>query len=63
MKVLFMSGYSADIISPQGVIAAGVHFLQKPVSMDSLTAKVRSLLDGPAHLGLESRPSRHSRRP
>lgn len=45
MKVLFMSGYSADIISRQGVIEAGVHFLQKPVSIDSLTAKVREVLD------------------
>ncbi len=45
MKVLFMSGYSADIISRQGVIEEGVNFLQKPVSTDSLNAKVREVLD------------------
>lgn len=48
MRVLFMSGYSADIISSQGIIDEGVHFLQKPVSFDSLTAKVRQLLDASA---------------
>jgi len=47
MKTLFVSGYSADIISRRGVIEAGVHFLQKPVSIASLTAKVREILDEP----------------
>jgi len=46
MKALFISGYSADIISRQGVIEEGVHFLQKPVSNASLTATVRFVLDG-----------------
>ena len=45
MKVIFMSGYTADIIAKQGVIEEGVHFLQKPLSFDLLTAKVREVLD------------------
>jgi PAS domain S-box-containing protein len=45
MKVLFMSGYSADIISSQGVIHKGIHLLSKPVSFETLTKAVRSILD------------------
>ena len=41
---LFMSGYSADVIAPHGVLDEGVHFLQKPFSMQDLTAKVREAL-------------------
>ena len=46
MKVLFSSGYTADIISSQFVIEGGIHFLQKPFSFEALTAKVRAVLDG-----------------
>ncbi len=45
-KVLFMSGYSPDLLSKGGKIEEGIHFLQKPVSFDMLTTKVRELLDG-----------------
>jgi CheY-like chemotaxis protein len=46
MKVLFLSGYTAEIISKQGVIEGEIHFLQKPFSFEALTAKVREVLDG-----------------
>ena len=45
MKVLFLSGYPADIISNKGVIEEGLNFLQKPVSMASLTKKIREILN------------------
>ncbi len=45
MKTLFLSGYTADIISGQGVIEDEIHFLQKPFSLEALTAKVREVLD------------------
>lgn len=45
IKVLFMSGYSAEIISKDGTLEEGIHFLQKPVSIDALAKKVRELLD------------------
>ena len=45
MKVIFMSGYTADIITREGVIDAGVHFLQKPISLEALTTKVRAVLN------------------
>jgi len=46
MKVLFMSGYSAEIISHHGIVEEGVYFLEKPFSLLSLTNKVREVLDG-----------------
>ncbi len=45
VRRLFMSGYTADIIAHQGVLDEGVHFIQKPFSMKSLTAKVKAALD------------------
>ena len=45
LKVLFMSGYTANIIVHQGVLDQGVHFIQKPFSVDDLAAKVRAVLD------------------
>jgi CheY-like chemotaxis protein len=44
LKQLYMSGYTADIIARQGVIESGVHFIQKPFSMDALALKVREAL-------------------
>ena len=46
LKVLFMSGYTASIIVNQGVLDQGVHFIQKPFSIEDLAAKVREVLDG-----------------
>lgn len=46
MKRLFMSGYTADIISSHGVLAEGVHFIQKPFQLKVLADKVREVLDG-----------------
>ena len=45
MKTLFMSSYSSDIISSQGVIEKGINFLQKPLSLEVLTSRVREILD------------------
>ncbi|HWR96806.1 MAG TPA: response regulator [Candidatus Methanoperedens sp.] len=45
IKVLFMSGYTADIIAHRGVIDEGVEFIQKPFSVASLAEKVRAVLD------------------
>jgi len=44
LKVLFMSGYTADVIAHHGMIDPGVHFIQKPFSMRDLAAKVRNVL-------------------
>lgn len=44
IKVLFMSGYTADVIARHGVLEEGVHFLQKPFTIKSLSGKVREVL-------------------
>ena len=45
IKCLFMSGYTADVIAHHGVLAPGVHFIQKPFSVQSLAAKVREAIE------------------
>lgn len=47
IRALFMSGYPADAIACHGVLEAGIHFIQKPFSVNDLTAKVREILDQP----------------
>jgi PAS domain S-box-containing protein len=45
LKCLFMSGYTADVISQRGVLVEGVSFIQKPFSIKGLVTKVREVLD------------------
>ena len=45
LKLLFMSGYTADIIAHNGVLDDDVDFIQKPFSRQDLAAKVREVLD------------------
>ncbi len=47
LKVLCMSGYAEDATVRHGVIDAGLPFLQKPITVEGLTKKVRAVLDGP----------------
>jgi CheY-like chemotaxis protein len=45
IKILFMSGYTADVIAHRGVLEEDVQFIQKPFSMKDLGVKVREVLD------------------
>jgi FixJ family two-component response regulator len=45
LKVIFMSGYSANAIHESFVLTAGMPFLQKPFSPTTLARKVREVLD------------------
>ena len=45
LKTLFVSGYSASALAPRGVLDEGVHFLQKPFSLEELATSVRAALD------------------
>ncbi|MEW5984648.1 MAG: PAS domain S-box protein [Acidobacteriota bacterium] len=45
VKVLFMSGYTADVIARHGVLDPGVSYLQKPFRLRDMAAKVRASLD------------------
>jgi two-component system, cell cycle sensor histidine kinase and response regulator CckA len=44
-KVLYMSGYTADVIARHGVLENGIEFLQKPFTQDHLGEKIRTILD------------------
>jgi two-component system, cell cycle sensor histidine kinase and response regulator CckA len=44
-KLLFMSGYTANVIASQGVLDPSINFIQKPFSMKALSQKVRDALD------------------
>jgi len=44
IKVLFMSGYTDEVISHRGVPEEGFQFIQKPFSPKQLAQKVRSVL-------------------
>ena len=48
LRVVFMSGYTDDVIAQHGVLEPGTSFVQKPFSADSLLRKVREALDDPA---------------
>jgi hypothetical protein len=45
MKVLFMSGYTSDLIAKHGVLHDDETFIQKPFSLEVLAKKVRQVLD------------------
>jgi two-component system, cell cycle sensor histidine kinase and response regulator CckA len=44
IKVLFMSGYTSNVIVHRGVLEDGVHFVQKPFSMSDLARNVRNAI-------------------
>jgi PAS domain S-box-containing protein len=45
VKVLYMSGYTENVIAPNGTLDAGVSLLQKPFNLRDLKDRVREVLD------------------
>jgi PAS domain S-box-containing protein len=46
IKVLYMSGYTHNVIASGGMLDRGIAFLQKPFTPATLIEKVRDVLDG-----------------
>jgi two-component system cell cycle sensor histidine kinase/response regulator CckA len=51
LKVLYISGYTNDIIAQHGILEPGTELLQKPFTQDSLGQKVRAVLDARGDTG------------
>jgi two-component system cell cycle sensor histidine kinase/response regulator CckA len=47
VKVMYMSGYTGDVLVRTGALGPGMPVLQKPLRPDVLVAKVREMLDTP----------------
>lgn len=45
LKVLFMSGYTANVIIHRGVLDEGINFIAKPFSKNELASKVKEVLE------------------
>ncbi|MFT5197280.1 MAG: two-component system cell cycle sensor histidine kinase/response regulator CckA, partial [Candidatus Promineifilaceae bacterium] len=45
VKILYMSGYTDDVIASHGVFEPGVEFLSKPFGPKTLARKIRQVLD------------------
>jgi two-component system sensor histidine kinase EvgS len=45
LKVLYMSGYTANVIIHRGVLDENINYIAKPFSMDDFAARVKEILD------------------
>ncbi len=45
VKILYMSGYTDDMIAHHGVLNGDLNFIQKPFSLQALSIKIREVLD------------------
>ncbi len=45
LKVLYTSGYTHSVIAHHGVLDEGIQFISKPYSLDTLTTRIREVLD------------------
>jgi two-component system cell cycle sensor histidine kinase/response regulator CckA len=44
IKILFMSGFTSNVLAHRGVLDHGTNFIQKPFTMKNLASKVKDLL-------------------
>ena len=48
-QCLFMSGYSAEVISRNGVLVNGINFIEKPFTLQSFADKIKKVLSDPVN--------------
>ena len=48
LECLYMSGYTANVVAHRGILEEGVNFINKPFSKETLSIKLRQVLDAPA---------------
>jgi signal transduction histidine kinase/CheY-like chemotaxis protein len=48
LKVIYMSGYTDDVLLKADAIGPGMSFVRKPLKLDILAAVIREVLDNPA---------------
>jgi two-component system, cell cycle sensor histidine kinase and response regulator CckA len=48
LRVVFMSGYSDDVLGPQRVLESGVRLINKPFTTAELERQIREALDAPS---------------
>lgn len=46
LKVLYTSGYNADLLNAEGSLSKGINFLQKPYRPEELLTGIRAVLAG-----------------
>jgi DNA-binding response OmpR family regulator len=46
VKVLFSSGYTADILNRKGIVQESINFISKPLNPPVFLRRVRTLIDG-----------------
>jgi len=44
-KVMYMSGYTENVLPLREIVEAGANFLEKPFTPDALAGKIREVLD------------------
>jgi PAS domain S-box-containing protein len=47
LKVLFLTGYTADLIQDKGILVEGIDVIMKPAKPVDLAKKIREMLDAP----------------
>jgi len=45
VKVIFTSGYTADVLHKKGILEQGINFISKPISPNEFIRMVRRVLD------------------
>jgi CheY-like chemotaxis protein len=45
LEVLYMSGHTEETVTTRGSLEVGMHFIQKPFTMEKLTTTIREILD------------------